>query len=120
MSADAQILDRIDIRWAVRTRSVIDTAFGKAVVHCSFSITLGTYDGPCSQRTIAQNILARGVYAEDIDSVSCIDGETETAQIVTIVNAMGIRPEDVVEMVIQDVIVDDVHEIASSILETRR
>jgi hypothetical protein len=120
MPADAQILERIDIRWAVRTRSVIDTAFGKAVVHCSFSITLGTYDGPSDQRTVAQNIVARGVYAEDIDSVSCIDGVTEIDQIVTIVNACGIRPEDVVEMIVQDVIVDDVHEVASTILETRR
>jgi len=120
MPADAQILDRIDIRWAVRTRSVIDTAFGKAVVHCSFSITLGTYDGPPDQKTIAKNIVARGVYAEDIDSVSCIDGETEIARIVTTMNAMGVRPEDVVEMIVQDVIVDDAHEIASTILETRR
>lgn len=119
MSADAQILERIDIRWAVRTRSVIDTAFGKAVVHCSFSITLGTYDGPSDQRTIAQNIVARGVYAEDIDSVSCIGGATDIDQVVVTVNAWGIRPEDVVEMIVQDVIVDDVHEIASSIREFR-
>lgn len=120
MSADPQILDRIDIRWAVRTRSVIDTAFGKVVVHCRFSIRLGTYDGPCSQRTIAQYILTRGVYAADIDSISCIDGVTEIDQVVVIVNACGIRPEDIVEMIVQDVIVDDVHEIATSILEPGR
>ena len=120
MSADAQILDRIDVRWSVRTRSIVDTAFGKAVVNCSFSIVLGTYDGPTTQKTLADNINGRGVYEDDIDSVSCIDGDPSVTEIVQILAACSVRPEDVVEMIIQDVIVDDGHEIASSIMEPRR
>jgi len=120
MSADAQILDRIDIRWTVRTRSIVDTAFGKTVVNCSFSIVLGTYDGPTTQKTLADNINGRGVYEDDIDSISCIDGDPSVTEIVKILAACSVRPEDVVEMIIQDVIVDDDHEIASSIMEPRR
>ena len=120
MPADAQILDRIDIRWFVKTRSVVGTAFGNTVVNASFLITLGTYDGPGTQKTLAENINSRGVHEDDIDGITCIDGDPSMTDVVAVLGDRGILPEDVVDMIVQEVIVDDVHEVASSILEHLR
>lgn len=120
MSADAGILDRIDIRWSVRTRSLIDTRLGKAIAHGAFSMRLGTYSGPTTQRIMADNINARGVHEGDIETVSCIDGSPSDEEVLDLLNARGIRPEDIVEMIIQDVIVDDASEVAASIREPGR
>lgn len=126
MSANAAILDLIDIRWSVRTRSAVDTTSGKAIAHGGFSMTLGTYDGPISRQMMADAINARGMHAGDVDDISCIDGAPSNDEVIAVLTTRGIQPEDVVEMIIQDVLVDDANEtssnieIASSILEQRR
>jgi hypothetical protein len=112
--AEADVLDRIDIRWAVRTRTEFDTPVGTATALGSFLMTLGAYPGPATRQIMADNINARGVHDGDLEEVSCPGGAPSLRQATEIVSARGIRVEDIVEMTIQTVIVDDVREIAES------
>lgn len=117
MKPDASVLERIDVRWAVRTRVEFDTVRGTATATASFLMTLGTYDGPMTKEMMADNISSRGIHEGDVDDVQCDGGAPSIRETETILAGRGIRPDDIVEMVVRDVILDDAHEIASSVLE---
>lgn len=114
MSQDANVRDRIDVRWKVVTRSPISTPRGDAVAEAEFFMTLGTYGGDITAKDMADNINARGVYDGDVVSVSS-PGDAVTVAVATeVMHRRGVKEGDIVEMVVAAVMLDDC-EIAESV-----
>lgn len=107
MDSNEATLERIDIRWDVRTRSTYREARGEVAVEASFLMTLGTYSGPTDRKVMADNINARGVHVDDVDSVSCEGGAPSLREAAAALAERGISEADVVHMRIAAVLLDE-------------
>lgn len=112
--SDDNVRDRIDVRWAVRTRSPIDTSHGPAVAYASFLITLGTYGGDIAIGQMTDNINARGVHDGDVIFVTSPGDAVTLDEASRIMRDRGVAETDIIDMLIAAIVLDD-EEIAQSV-----
>ena len=104
IKTEANILDRIDVRYAVEAHF----EFGRRdffVAKASFQITCGVYDGPPTTAMMADLIQSRGVHDMDIVDLTGTDHSKEI--VAAMIQERGVKAEDIRSMTIAAVMVDD-------------
>lgn len=105
MTIDAATLDRIDVRYAVKTHF----EFGGRdffVAKASFQITASLHAGIPTKDDMADLIVSRGLHEGDIDDLSGTDLSEKV--VIAMIMEKSIVAGDITEMVIDEVTVDDV------------